>query len=194
MLAPDAAECLAKYCESSPQIASVLLKRLKTHGYHEVGYVSLDTASAALRTLGYQNIAENSRDLIKNVRAMSAIEFEQFVADVFHRNGYSAELTATTGDHGIDIILRKPGRMVVVQCKQWDGTIGEPVLREFYGSMVAAHADAGFVVTTSNFTSQAEVFVRNKPIELYNIDSIVALYLKTGKSASGWDTNGLWEK
>lgn len=123
---------------------------------------------------------------------MPGIEFERFVADIFRRTGYSAELTAATGDHGIDVILRKLGKVIVVQCKQWDGAVGEPVLRDFYGSMVASRADAGFVVTTSNFTSQAEAFVKDKPIELYDVDAIVGLYLDSGGFAPGSRGDGLF--
>ena len=110
---------------------------------------------------------------------MSGAEFERFVADVFQRQGYTAELTGASGDHGIDIILRKLGQVVAVQCKQWDNAIGEPVLRDFYGAMVNAGVNTGFVVTSSNFTAQAETFAQNKPINLYDIDALIQLYLDT---------------
>jgi Holliday junction DNA helicase RuvB len=193
-LAPDVSELLVKYSESSPRTANVLLKRIKDQGFVTQGYLSMDSASLALRHLGYQHIAPNSRDLVKTLRAMPGVEFERFVADLFRRIGYSAELTAATGDHGIDIILRKFGRVIVVQCKQWDGAVGEPVLRDFYGSMVAWRADAGFVVTTSNFTLQAEAFAKGKPIELYDVDSIVGLYLDIGKSTPGSREDGLFRE
>jgi Holliday junction resolvasome RuvABC ATP-dependent DNA helicase subunit len=184
-IAEDASKLLTAHSEFSPQIAGVLLKRIKAHGFVDQGHLSFDAASNALRHLGYAQPATNSRDLIRTLRAMAGTEFEGFVADVFRRAGYSAELTPTTGDHGIDVILRKDGQEVVVQCKQWDGAIGEPVLRDFYGSMVALRADAGFVVTTSNFTSQAEAFAKDKPISLYDIDAIVALCLRVGKLPPG---------
>ena len=191
-LAPDASELLIKYSESCPRSANVLLKRIKDQGFVAQGYLSMDSASSALRHLGYRRTAPNSRDLVKTLRAMPGIEFERFVADIFRRTGYSAELTAATGDHGIDVILRKLGKVIVVQCKQWDGAVGEPVLRDFYGSMVASRADAGFVVTTSNFTSQAEAFVKDKPIELYDVDAIVGLYLDSGGFAPGSRGDGLF--
>jgi len=185
LLAPDASELLSKFSESSPQSASVLLKRIKDQGFVAQGYLSMDATSLALRHLGYRRAAPNSQDLVKTLRAMTGVEFERFVADVFRRTGYAAELTPATGDHGIDIILRKLGRVIFVQCKKWDCTVGEPVLRDFYGSMVASRADAGFVVTTSNFTSQAEAFVKDKPIELYDVDAIVGLCLDSGKLPTG---------
>ena len=171
-LAPEAAQLLVRHSEGSPGSASVLLRKLLNHEYHVQGYVSLDTATVALRLLGYQQSPTNSRDILKRLRAMSGAEFERFVADVFQRQGYTAELTGASGDHGIDIILRKLGQVVAVQCKQWDNAIGEPVLRDFYGAMVNAGVNTGFVVTSSNFTAQAETFAQNKPIKLYDIDAL----------------------
>jgi len=110
---------------------------------------------------------------------MSGAEFERFVANIFQRQGYATELTGASGDHGIDIILRKLDQVVAVQCKQWDNTIGEPIVRDFYGAMVNAGVNMGFVVTSSNFTAQAETFAQNKPIKLYDIDALIQLYLDT---------------
>ena len=45
--------------------------------------------------------------------------------------------------------------------------------------MVNAGINTGFVVTSSNFTAQAETFAQNKPIKLYDIDALIQLYLDT---------------
>ena len=183
-LAPDAASLLSRLADCTPRRMFVLLKRLKTLNYHDRGYISFETASAGLSSLGYDPAFGKSRDLFKKLKVMPAAEFERFVADVFHRLGYAAELTAQSGDHGIDIILRKLGTITVVQCKQWDSAVGEPVLRDFYGSMISVSADCGFVVTTSNFTAQANAFARNKPIKLYDIDALVELCIDVGQASS----------
>jgi restriction system protein len=133
----------------------------------------------AVRLLGYQPSPTNPRDVLKGVRAMSGSEFERFVAKVFQQQGYTTELTGASGDHGIDIILRKHGQVIAVQCKQWGSAIGEPVLRDFYGSILNAGVNKGFLVTSSNFTAQAEAFAQNKPIKLYDIDALIQIYLDT---------------
>jgi Holliday junction DNA helicase RuvB len=178
-LAPEAAQLLARHSEGSPGSASLLLRKLLRHEYHEQGYVSLDTATVALRLLGYQQSPTNSRDLLKRLRAMSGAEFERFVANVFQRQGYTAEVTGASRDHGIDIMLRKRGHVVAVQCKQWDNAIGEPIVRDFYGAIVHGGVNMGFVVTSSHFTAQAETFAQNKPIKLYDIDALIQLHLDT---------------
>lgn len=187
-IAPEAAQLLARHSEGSPGSASVLLRKLLHHDHHEQGYVSLDTATVALRLLGYQQSPTNSRDMLKRLRAMSGMEFERFVANVFQQQGYTAELTGASGDHGIDILLRKGGYVVAVQCKQWDNAIGEPILREFYGAMVNAGVNTGFVVTSSHFTAQAETFAQNKPIKLYDIDVLIQLYLDTFRNPASETT------
>lgn len=178
-LAPEAAQLLARHSEGSLESAAVLLRKLRHHGYHEQGYVSLDTATVALRLLGYQQRPTNSRDLLQRLRAMSGADFEHFVANVFQRQGYTVERTGASGDHGIDVILRKLDQVVAVQCKQWDHAIGEPIVRDFYGAMVHAGVNMGFVVTSSHFTVQAETFAQHKPIQLYDIDALIQLYLDT---------------
>lgn len=183
-LTPEAAQLLVRHSEGSPGSASVLLRKLVNHDYHVQGCVSLDTATDALRLLGYQQRPTNSRDVLKKLRTMSGAEFERFVANVFQRQGYAAELTGASGDHGIDIILRKLGKVVAVQCKQWDSSIGEPILRDFYGAIVNAGINTGFVVTSSSFTAQAMTFAQNKPITLYDIDALIQLYLDTVEDPS----------
>lgn len=106
---------------------------------------------------------------------MSGIEFEQFVAELFRSRGYSIELTATCGDHGIDILLKKESRIGGVQCKRWTDPVGEPVVRDFLGAMVGASIVEGFIATTSTFTEQACKFANSHGIKLFDLDSIVMM-------------------
>jgi Holliday junction DNA helicase RuvB len=64
ILAPEAAQLLAQHSEGSLGSASVLLKKLLHHDYHVQGYVSLDTATVAVRLLGYQQSPTNSRSAL----------------------------------------------------------------------------------------------------------------------------------
>lgn len=87
--------------------------------------------------------------------AMSGREFELYCRDILQEAGWRAALTPGSGDQGADIIAEKDGRRVVVQCKFYNGTVGNKAVQEAYAA--AAFQDASFavVVTNSVFTKSA---------------------------------------
>jgi HJR/Mrr/RecB family endonuclease len=104
---------------------------------------------------------------ISQMQALVPEHFEELVADMFRKKGYSSTVTPHQGDHGIDIVLRAPnGEKEVVQCKRYIGQVGEPVVRDFYGALLHENAVRGYIVTTGSFTYQAVTWARGKPIEL----------------------------
>ena len=58
------------------------------------------------------------------------MEFEEFLAGLFRAQGYTAELTSTTGDYGADLILSKDGRCIAVQAKRYVGSVGVAAVQE----------------------------------------------------------------
>lgn len=104
---------------------------------------------------------------------MTGVEFELYVADVLRKKGYSVTLTKASGDHGIDLEITKSGVMGVVQCKQWEDSVGEPHLRDFLGAIIHCEARFGFFVTTSSFTQQARSFAHGKNIQLIDGKQLV---------------------
>lgn len=104
---------------------------------------------------------------ISQMQALVPDRFEQLVAEMFKQKGYSATVTPLQGDHGVDVILRAPnGEKEVVQCKRYQGQVGEPIVRDFFGAMMHENAVRGYIVTTGEFTQQAKDWARGKPIEL----------------------------
>jgi hypothetical protein len=83
---------------------------------------------------------------ISSIHALSGQEFEQVIKSLLTEMGFLAELTATTGDGGIDIIakLDKPfiGGRYLFQCKRYsDGNIvGASEVRDFYGAVMVSLA------------------------------------------------------
>ena len=104
---------------------------------------------------------------------MDGLEFEHWVADLFRRAGFQVEITQASGDHGVDLWASIGNRLVAVQCKRWDGMVGEPVLRDLYGAMTAAKAHSGCLVTTGTFTAQAHQFSKDKSLCLVGFDALM---------------------
>lgn len=84
--------------------------------------------------------------------------------------GFETIVTKPSQDGGVDVIaeLKQPllrGR-VLVQCKRYQGSIGEPIVRELVGVVDHERAMKGIIICTSRFTAGAEKFAEGKPIEL----------------------------
>ena len=107
--------------------------------------------------------------------SMSGLEFEREMGSLYRRLGYNVQMTATSGDHGIDLILRKNGKTIVVQCKSHQAPVGESVARDLLGSMHAVHADSAILACTGGFTRSARKFVEAQPIRLITVQDIIAL-------------------
>jgi hypothetical protein len=88
--------------------------------------------------------------------------FEAWVGERFRELGYDVQVTSFQGDHGVDLLLTRPGgEKIVVQCKHHPrSTIGEPVLRDLFGAMHHLGAHAGFLVTTGQISKAAREWLR----------------------------------
>lgn len=102
---------------------------------------------------------------IDRLMEFTPIEFEKWVKqNVFEKDGWDVEETRTTGDGGIDLVLRRNGEHSIAQCKRFRNTVGEPALRDFYGTMMSEGVSRGYFVTTGLFSLSAQRFADDKPI------------------------------
>lgn len=100
--------------------------------------------------------------------AISWREFEMLVGQFFREKGYKVSETAQGADGGIDLHLTGSDyKTYLVQCKHWKASkVPVNVVRELYGVMVAEHAAGAFVVTSGQFTDEAQTFADGKNIQL----------------------------
>jgi restriction system protein len=110
----------------------------------------------------------SDRDKLRWIRGMKPNEFEDYVATLFQKLGYTIEITGGPHDRGIDIVVEKNGIKHYIQCKKFiTSVVSASEVRDFYGAIVdhLAHGKAYFI-TTNKFTLDAEKFCEDKPIEL----------------------------
>jgi restriction system protein len=102
------------------------------------------------------------------LQAMRWEQFELLVGEIFRRHGYVVELSSALGADGtVDLMLRRDGECIPVQCKHWKtARVGAPEMREFYGTMTDTAAPRGIFVTMGTFTREAREFAEGKAIEL----------------------------
>jgi|GEM_PF-350581 len=113
-------------------------------------------------------------ETLEELKSLSPSDFEKLVAETYRAQGHKVDIVGTTGDHGIDLVVKtRKGETWIVQCKKYRGKVGEPVIRDFYGALRASDADAGAVITTGLITSQARLWADGKPIFLYDGDEFL---------------------
>ncbi len=106
-------------------------------------------------------------------------QFEKMVVELYNIHGYTAQRTGAIGDHGVDVFVRTPkGEKWIIQCKRWRGAVGEPVIRDFYGTILHEKADRGVLITTGIFTNQACAWAKGKPMSLVNGTEFLATWKK----------------
>lgn len=114
---------------------------------------------------------------LETLRATPWKDFEYLVAEAYRRQGYRVEYSLGRGaDGGVDLALHKDGQKALVQCKQWKVfSVGAPVVRETFGLMTAEQADQAVIVTSGNFTRDAQDFAAGKPIRLIDGPELLTL-------------------
>lgn len=121
---------------------------------------------------------KSREEIKKEIENMDGFEFEMFVASVFRKMGYKAEVTKATGDEGRDIIIYgyKGKEETYVECKRYgDGNVvGSEIVNKLLGSCVAHDVKSAIIVTTSTYTKSA-LEIRNKVnwIEFWYLDDLL---------------------
>lgn len=108
--------------------------------------------------------------------SLSPNEFERYVATLFRQKGYQVAVRGRSGDHGVDLeVVNAVGRRAVVQCKRYQNTVGEEVVRELMGTMLHERVTHGFLVTTAEISEAARAWAADKPITLIDGRTLAAI-------------------
>jgi restriction system protein len=119
---------------------------------------------------------------IEDLLKLEPEQFETLVASIFRAYGHHAETASAGSDHGIDVIVHSVGgEKWIVQCKRYSGSVGEPIVRDLYGTMLHEGAQKAYLVTTGSYTTQAKTWADGKPIILYDGEKLVKLIRRTQK-------------
>ena len=103
-------------------------------------------------------------------------EFEEEVAKVYIKNGYKAEVTKRTGDGGVDIVMYKDRKKIIVQCKHYSYPVAPEVLRALWGVKDDFRADEVILVASSGVSSHSKDFIKNKPqFKVLDLEDIMRL-------------------
>ena len=134
-----------------------------------------DTKAEAIKAAEREYELQQERETREHWQQLSGAEFEAELAVLFRKLGYQAEVTQTTGDEGIDILLEKGGKKVIVQCKRYSKPVGVSVARELYGTLMASDASEGILACTGGVTSGVVDFISDKPLRVMDLPDIIEL-------------------
>lgn len=105
---------------------------------------------------------------------MSPWEFEDAIAELFRRLGFTVIQTPRSRDGGKDAILYRHGKKSLLECKRYASTqtVGRRDLQIFYAAMREEGAVGGYFVTTGTFTSTAREYAAIMNIKLIGYTSL----------------------
>lgn len=121
---------------------------------------------------------------IDSLQSLDGHAFEGLVVDLLRAMSLRVKRSKLSADRGIDAIAYCDEPLLkgkyVVQCKRQTAPVGEPVLRDLYGTVMSERAAKGILVTTSDFTQGARRFAQDKPIELISGSELIGLLQQKG--------------
>lgn len=113
---------------------------------------------------------------VAQMLALQPPEFEAWTGMLFTLMGYKVRNTQDVADHGIDLEVAGPAaRYGLVQCKRYRGTVGEPTVRDLFGTLTHENADFGWLATTGGVSRQAREWAAGKPLLLWDGKELEAL-------------------
>lgn len=112
----------------------------------------------------------------RDIDGMDGKEFEKFCAERFRKLGYTTDTTPSTGDYGIDLLLKRKGITVAVQTKRYNGTVGVKAVQQAASGKAMYGADTAMVVTNSTYTKAAETLAEANGVVLWSRREIAEVF------------------
>ena len=96
-------------------------------------------------------------------------EFEAYVALVLEDNGFKhVALTKGSGDQGVDILAERNGKTYAIQCKNYEGAVGNFAVQEAYTGAQFYGCDAAAVICPGEFTRGAKELAQSTGVLLWD--------------------------
>jgi hypothetical protein len=99
-------------------------------------------------------------------------DFEYWVAENLKLFGWDATVTVGAGDQGVDVLARWAGKKLAIQCKRYQGSVGNKAVQEAYAGGIHYRADAAAVITNAAYTRSAISLAKSTGVMLCHIESI----------------------
>lgn len=122
------------------------------------------------------NVLDDSdRAVFSGRKIETGEDFELHCAAILRNSGWEADTTKAGGDQGADILAKKGGLFVAIQCKYYSQPVGNSAVQEiaaariYYGSKYAA------VVSNADYTKSARELAKSNRVFLLNVADLPSL-------------------
>ncbi len=119
--------------------------------------------------------ANQKRGFDSSLYPQNGHDFEYWVAENLKIFGWQASVTVGSGDQGVDILANLNGKKLAIQCKRYQGNVGNKAVQEAHAGGIYYRADAAAVITNASYTRSATELAKSIGVMLCQIDSIPTL-------------------
>lgn len=117
---------------------------------------------------------------------MNGYQYEEKCAELLRGRGFiNVDVTPGSGDQGVDIIAEKDGIKWAVQCKYYEGTVGNKAVQEVFAGACFYDCDKALIITNSKLTNPAQILADKLKVEVW--DDINAIVLQQEASSLNAD-------
>lgn len=112
------------------------------------------------------------------LESLSPHDFERLVMELFKERGYAVTTTRSTGDIGVDFVIKseKDRELVLVEVKKLNrqSRVSVETVRRLLSAVSTVGAPLGMLVATSGYTAAALALAAGAPILLRTLEEILA--------------------
>ena len=121
---------------------------------------------------------------LAQLRDMPWENFSLVISEAYRRRGYVVE---ESRDSAFDFLLRKDGRVTLVQCRRWKvSQAGEGPLKELARAIEKNDAFNGIAITAGAFSEKAQSFAAGNPITLVSGSDLIDLIAVVERKRWRW--------
>lgn len=160
-----------KTLEQFPEFLAFQNNRSESTDFQSISETPDQQTPEELLENAHKNLSDSlAGELLRRVKESSPSFFERLVVELLVKMGYggtladAARVIGRSGDEGIDGIINEDRLgldAIYIQAKRWEGVIGRPEIQKFVGALQGQRAHKGVFITTSDFTKEAQEYVKN---------------------------------
>jgi len=123
-------------------------------------------------------IYERSNSIIDlyDFKSLNGYEYERVCTEILKSHGWNAHTTKGSGDQGVDIVAKKKGEMIVLQCKYFKkSTVPNSAVQEVSAGRLHYGAQFAAVVSNAVYSNSAQSLAKTNDVFLLHHDELSEL-------------------
>jgi len=126
--------------------------------------------------------AHSSHRRAEQCLRLTGEEFESYVALLLKDHYYRhIEITKGSGDQGVDILCERNGKTYAIQCKNYEGAVGNFAVQEAYAGAEFYGCEIPVVICPGTFTRGAIELAESTGVELWDGERLSRMMKKSGR-------------